>query len=233
MPSPGQASLMIEWSPGDLELLDLQFNPTEISLEKNVHIAEIAIPGLTAPLQQFVRGEAETLRLELFFDTSDQGMGLEAVSVVTLTDQIYALARIVPDQHAPPIVTFIWGPDFPGNELPPELGSQRRSSFTGVVTNIKQTFTLWSTGGVPLRAKISLSLREYAPLQDQLCALNLASPNKTHSYVLALGDTLSLVAGNFYFDPTEWRNIALANGIDDPRRLRPGTQLTVPSLTAS
>jgi hypothetical protein len=233
MPSPGQASLMIEWAPGDLELLDLQFNPTEISLEKNVHIAEIAIPGLTAPLQQFVRGEAETLRLELFYDTSDQGMGLEAVSVVTLTDQIYALARIVPDQHAPPIVTFIWGPDFPGNELPPELGSQRRSSFTGVVTNIKQTFTLWSTGGVPLRAKISLSLREYAPLQDQLCALNLASPNKTHSYVLALGDTLSLVAGNFYFDPTQWRSIALGNGLDDPRRLRPGTQLTIPSLTAS
>ena len=160
-------------------------------------------------------------------------MGLDAVSVVTLTDQIYALARIVPDQHAPPIVTFIWGPDFPGNELPPELGSQRRSSFTGVVTGIKQTFTLWSTGGVPLRAKISLSLREYAALQDQLTALNLASPSKTHSYVLALGDTLSLVAGDYYFDPGEWRAIALGNGIDDPRRLKPGTQLTIPSLPAS
>jgi hypothetical protein len=230
MPSPGHASLMIEWGPGDLQLLDLQYNPTEISLEKNIHIAEIAIPGLTAPLQQFVRGEAETLRLELFFDTSDQGMGLDAVSVVTLTDQIYALARIVPDQHAPPIVSFIWGPDFPGNELPPQLGNQRRSSFKGVVTNIKQTFTLWSTGGVPLRAKISLSLREYTALQDQLAALNLASPDKTHSYVLALGDTLSLVASNFYFDPTNWRNIALGNGIDDPRRVTPGTQLTVPAL---
>jgi nucleoid-associated protein YgaU len=233
MPSPGQASLMIEWGPGDLEQLDLQYNPTEISLEKNLHIAEIAIPGLTAPLQQFVRGEAETLRLELFYDTSDQGMGLDAVSVVTLTDSIYALARIVPDQHAPPIVTFIWGPDFPGNELPPELGSQGRSSFTGVVTSIKQTFTLWSTGGVPLRAKISLSLREYAPLQDQLTALNLASPSKTHSYVLALGDTLSLVAGDYYFDPTQWRAIALGNGVDDPRRLAPGTQITIPALPTS
>jgi nucleoid-associated protein YgaU len=232
MPGPGQSSLMIEWSPGDLQFLDLQYNPTEIALEKNVHVAEIPIPGLTAPLQQFVRGEAETLRLELFFDTSDQGMGLDAVSVVTLTDPIYALARIVPDQHAPPIVTFIWGPDFPGNELPPELGSQRRSSFTGVVTSIKQTFTLWSTGGLPLRAKISLSLREYAPLQDQLTALNLASPSKTHSYVLACGDTLSGLAGTYYFDSGEWRAIALGNGIDDPRRLSPGTQLTIPSLPA-
>ena len=99
-----------------------------------------------------------------------------------------------------------------------------------MVTSIKQTFTLWSTSGVPLRAKISLTLREYTPLQDQLTALNLASPSKTHSYVLALGDTLSLVSGNFYFDPTQWRTIALGNGIDDPRRLIPGTQLTIPAL---
>jgi hypothetical protein len=233
MPGPGQASLMIEWSPDELEIVDLQYNPTEIVLEKNVHIAEIAIPGLTAPLQQFVRGDAETLKLELFFDTSDQGMGATAVSVATLTDPIYALARIVPDQHAPPIVSFVWGSDFPGNELPPELGNQRRNSFTGVVTNIRQTFTLWSSGGVPVRAKISLSLREYAALQDQLQALNLASPNKTHSYVLARGDTLALVAAKFYFDPTNWRPIARANGIDDPRRLRPGTELKIPSLPAN
>jgi nucleoid-associated protein YgaU len=221
---------MIEWGPGDYDIVDLQYNPTEIALEKNVHLAEIAIPGLTSPLQQFVRGEAETLRLELLFDTSDQGMGTGAVSVVSLTDEIYALARIVPDQHAPPIVTFIWGPDFPGNELPLDLGNQRRNSFTGVVTNIKQTFTLWSSGGVPLRAKISLSLREYAALQDQLKALNLASPSKTHSYVLAQGDTLGLLAGKYYFDPGAWRAIALGNGIDDPRRLTPGTRLTIPSL---
>jgi hypothetical protein len=233
MPGPGQASLVIEWRPGDLEIVDLQYNPTEIVLEKNIHIAEIAIPGLTAPLQQFVRGDAETLKLELFFDTSDQGMGDTATSVATLTDPIYALSRIVPDQHAPPIVTFVWGSDFPGNELPPELGNQRRNSFTGVVTNIRQTFTLWSSGGLPVRAKLSLTLREYAALQDQLQALNLASPNKTHSYVLARGDTLGLVAAKFYFDPTNWRKIALENGIDDPRRLKPGAELTIPSLPAT
>jgi hypothetical protein len=233
MQGPGQASLMIEWGPGELEFVDLQYNPTEIVLEKNVHIAEIAIPGLTAPLQQFVRGDAETLKLELFFDTSDQGMGAAAVSVATLTDKIYALSRIVPEQHAPPIVTFIWGSDFPGHELPPELGNQRRNSFTGIVTNIRQNFTLWSSGGLPVRAKISLSLREYAALQDQLQALNLASPNKTHSYVLKRSDTLALVASQFYFDPTNWRPIARANGIDDPRRLKPGAQLTVPSLPTS
>jgi hypothetical protein len=232
MSSPGQASLRIEWAPGNIETVDLQHNPTEITLEKGVTLAEIGIPGLTAPLQQFVRGQAETLHLELFFDTSDQGMGLEAVSVATLTDKIYALTRIVPDQHAPPIVTFIWGEGFPGYQLPWQLGNQGRNSFTGVVTSIKQNFTLWSSGGLPLRAKLSLSIREYAPLQDQLKQLNLASPNKTHSYVLARGDTLALLADRFYFDGRAWREIALANGIDDPRRLSAGRQLTIPALPA-
>ena len=230
MSNPGQASLRIEWAPDNIESVDLQHNPTEISLEKGVTLAEIAIPGLTAPLQQFVRGQAETLHLELFFDTSDQGMGLEAVSVATLTDKIYALTRIVPDQHAPPIVTFIWGEGFPGHQLPWQLGNQGRDSFTGVVTSIKQTFTLWSSGGLPLRAKLTLSIREYAPLQHQLKQLNLASPSKTHSYVLARGDTLGLLADRFYFDAGAWREIALANGIDDPRRLAAGRQLTIPAL---
>jgi len=233
MPALRHASLMIEWSPGSFEAVDLQYNPTELTLEKSVTLAEIGIPGLTAPLQQFVRGQAETLHLELFFDTSDQGTGVDATSVTTLTDKIYGLTRIVPDQHAPPIVTFIWGEDFPGHQLPSELGNQRRNSFTGVVASVKQTFTLWSSTGLPLRAKLTVTIKEYIPLDDQLKALNLASPSKTHSYVLARGDTLGLLADRFYFAAGEWREIALANGIDDPRRLTPGRQLTIPSLPSN
>ena len=35
-----------------------------------------------------------------------------------------------------------------------------------------------------------------------------------------------------YGDPTRWRAIAEANGIDDPLRLRRGTALTIPRLDA-
>ena len=59
----------------DPESIELQYNPTELSWDKSAQIAEIAIPGLDAPLQQFVRGQAEKLTLDLFFDTTDQGMG--------------------------------------------------------------------------------------------------------------------------------------------------------------
>ena len=231
-PTPGQAYFVVHWSTGT-DRITCQFNPTQIQLEKGIQLAEIGIPGLTAPLQQFVRGQAETLTVELLFDTSDQGMGNSAVSVATLTDPFYSMARIEPDGHAPPIVEFCWGDGFPGSSLPSKQQKQARQSFTGVVSNIRQSFTLWSSGGAPIRAKLTLTIKEYAPLDDQLAKLNLNSPDKTHSHVVAQGETLSAIAQRYYLDARAWRNIADENGIDDPRRLSPGRQLTVPSIPVS
>ena len=53
-------------------MITVQFNPGEYSFDKKVQIAEIAIPGLDSPIQQFVRGQAERLTLDLFFDATEQ-----------------------------------------------------------------------------------------------------------------------------------------------------------------
>lgn len=230
MPKPGQAHFVVHWAKGGKQTVLCQFNPTEISIEKGVQLAEIAIPGLTAPIQQFVRGQAETLNLELFFDTTEHGMGAGAVSVTKLTDPIYAMARIDPDSHAPPTVTFVWGREFPGHRLPDRLENQRRESFDGVVASVRQTFSLWSPHGVPLRAKLSVALKQYLPFAKQLEELNLNSPDKTRSHVLARGETLDRIAGQYYQASGDWRPIANANHIEDPRRLRPGIALRVPSI---
>src|SRR5262249_61407509 len=51
----------------------LPYNPTELAFEKAMQFAEIAIPGLDAPLQQFVRGQAEKLTIKRFFESPEQG----------------------------------------------------------------------------------------------------------------------------------------------------------------
>jgi hypothetical protein len=229
---PGRAYLIAHWQAGDSDPIPVQFNPTEMTLEKRVQFAEIAIPGLTAPLQQFVRGQAEVLTLELFFDTSDKGTGAVATSVTTETDKVYSLARIEPSGHAPPPVTFHWGKGFPGENLAPELGGQRRESFTGTIVSIRQTFTFFSAGGVPLRAKLALTINEYKTLREQLDELNLSSPDRTHGHVLSGSDQLWSVAQRYYSRPGEWRRIAEANGLSDPRRLAAGTRLAVPSIAS-
>ncbi|MDB5812218.1 MAG: hypothetical protein JWN94_4340 [Betaproteobacteria bacterium] len=225
-----KARLIVEYSAGALDIFDVQFNPTEFSLDKGAQIAEIAIPGLDSPVLQFVRGQNEKLSVDLFFDTSDQGTSAGATSVTTLTDPVYALVKIEPSGHAPPIVSFEWNTKFPGGDLPAEMGNQRRNAFRGVIESIKQKFTFFSSEGVPLRATLSLSLREYKTLDEQLSQLNLSSPDRTHSHFTREGDTLQRLAARYYARPGEWRAIAEANQVDDPRRLAPGQLMTVPSI---
>lgn len=225
-----KASLVATYSDGSLEIFDVQFNPTEFTLDKAAQIAEISIPGLDTPLLQFVRGQNEKLTVDLFFDSTESGTGAGATSVTTLTDPVYSLVKIEPDGHAPPICTFIWNAKFPGADLPAVAGNQRRSEFQCIVESVKQKFTFFSPEGVPLRATLSLVLREYKTLDRQLEQLNLSSPNRTHSHITAAGDTFASIATRFYRRPTEWRAIAAANEVDDPRRLNPGRFLRIPPI---
>ena len=231
-PRPGQAYFVIHWTTG-VETIPVKYNPTEIQLEKQSQFAEINIPGLIAPLQQFVRGAAETLTLELFFDTSDHGTGVTATAVTEQTDKIYAAMRIEPTGHAPPPVSFFWGEAFPGKNLPQAQANQRRESFKGLVTSCRQHFTMWSRSGVPIRAKLNLTIREYLTLSEQLAQLNPSSPDRTHGHELTTREDLFDVAHTYYGRAGEWRRIALANGIEDPRRIQSGHRIAVPRIPTS
>jgi len=206
-----------------------QFNPTELQFQKQAQIAEVAIPGLDTPLLQFVRLQDEKITLELFFDTTDTGMGEEAKSVTLLTDPFYDLLKIDSDTHAPPRLNFGWGGEFPGGRLAD--AQQRRDVFTCIVDSFTQHFTLFAPNGTPLRAKLSVGLREYKTLQKQIETLNLQSADVTKSYVVCSGDTLPKIAWQAYGDPTAWRIVAAANGLDDPTALVPGVMLTLPAVT--
>src|SRR5262249_15531360 len=107
-------------------------------------------------------------------------------------------------------------------------GNQRRNGFKCIVESVKQKFTFFSPEGVPLRATLTVTLREYKTLDEQLAQLNLSSPDRTHSHVVERGETLASIAARFYQQAGEWRVIADANGIEDPRRLPVGMFLTIP-----
>src|SRR5438445_8877933 len=96
--------------PGLPARITVQFNPAEYTLSKAAQLAEIAIPGIDSPILQFVRGQTETLALELFFDTTQSGMGESSVQDVRqLTRPVYQLVKIQSTTHAPPRIRFIWG----------------------------------------------------------------------------------------------------------------------------
>ncbi|BDI05906.1 peptidoglycan-binding protein [Sphaerotilus microaerophilus] len=231
MTIPAKLSLMIQVGPNAYDEHVLTYNPAEMTFDKGVQLAEIGIPGLDAPLSQFIRGNAEKLTLEIFCDSTESGMGLGATSVTEQTDKLFQLVKILPEVHAPPIATVFWHDEFPGNKLHKAWGNNRRTSFTGMAESVRQRFTLFSPEGVPLRATVNLVLREWRALEEQLHELNLSSPDRTHRHRLAAAQTLPSIAQRYWQRPGLWRELALANAIEDPRRLRPGVLLDVPPLT--
>jgi nucleoid-associated protein YgaU len=203
--------------------ITVQFNPTEYSLSKGAQIAEIAIPGIDSPILQFVRGQTQTLTMELFFDTTQSGTGEEgAVDVRTLTEPVYQLAQIQPKTHAPPRVKFFWGSGI---------------TFRAIVDTVQQKFTLFNPAGIPLRAALSVSFKEYQTLGEQLRKLNLQSHDVSTKRMVKRRETLALIAFREYGDASQWRRIyedpANEDLIADPRRLQPGREITIPSLDGS
>jgi hypothetical protein len=207
----------VDPSRGLLPFIPVQFNPPEYTLNKGAQIAEIAIPGIDSPILQFIRGQNETLTLDLFFDTTDLGMGEAALDVRTLTRSIYQLVKIQPRTHAPPRIRFTWG-----------LGL----SFKAIVESVQQKFDLFNPLGIPLRATLSVAFREYKTLEEQIAEMNLQSSDHSKRRVVQRSDTLSRIAAEEYDDPREWRRIAEANPevVANPRRLVPGTVLEIPPL---
>ncbi len=207
------------------------FNPTEYTLSKNAQFAEHPIPGLDSPILQFVRGQAETTSLDLFFDTTDKGMSGSVTPVTTETDKFYQLVKINGHDHAPPVCLFSWGTGFAGSSLGIEWASQgREHGFKCVIESVRQRFSLFSSEGVPLRATLTVGLKEYKTVQEQLGKINPQSADQTHSYTLRQGETLTDVANAVYGDPTAWRPIADRNSVTDPLAVAAGSILEIPPL---
>ncbi len=208
--------------------INVQFNPNSLSIIKPVTwTAAASTDGkpnktnrdLDAPPQVFGGGGLRTLTLQLFFDVTEgvEGSAVPVTDVRTETNKIVALTRIERDQQQPPVCEITWGQETPeGSDFP----------FRGVVTNLTQNFVLFHSTGRPLRANLTVAFSEFIdPEQNK----RETDPDFT-TYLVKLGDDLSAIAAKVYRDPAQWRVIADANRIDDPRRLTVGARLAIPKL---
>jgi nucleoid-associated protein YgaU len=210
------------------------FNPAEITLTKSStweqqHPVGQGGQGTTSVEQDFRSVEAERFSIELFFDTYESRSGaMSALSVAaslvpgglipgpTATDvryhtaQIAALLEVDGDMHRPPICNLRWGVF---------------DIFDGVLVNLDQRFTLFLDDGTPVRATLNCEFVQVDPLALELHSSDVVKTRQVRRY-----DTLQSLAADEYGDPAQWRLIALANGIIDPRALAPGTILTIPKL---
>ena len=189
----------------------VMFNPTDLSVERRSRYASMPVPGLQTPILQYVRGQADQLRMELFLDAT-KGLGRR-----TVEDALTELRKFVTIDgtlHAPPVLRFDWG----------------KVHFTGVVTSLDEKLTLFSEQGHAIRARVDITLRKYESAEVQLRNLKKSSPDRTHVRVVRDGERLTQLAFEAYGDPRHWRPIAEANDVDRPRFVPTGKLLKIPSL---
>lgn len=191
------------------ESFNVLFNPEEYSLNKDNNFASQAIPGLSAPLLQFVHGNMRTLDMELFFDTTEPPRDVrdETQKVVKLLDIDSAL-------HAPPVLRVSWA----------------SLQFRCVLAKAGQKFIRFLDDGRPTRARVSVTFNEFVDPETEAKEVNRQTADYSKVHVVKRGETLSAIASALYENPFAWRPIAIANNLDDPRAIAPGQTLRIPPL---
>lgn len=196
------------------------FNPNEYRLSKDNNFARMTVPGLSSPLLQFVSGNLQTLDMELVFDSLEEHrQGSRVVTparadVRQLTQPVVDLMAINPETHAPPLVLFAWG----------------SLSFTGVVARVGQRFTMFLDDGTPVRARLDVGFQEFRTAAEEAREVKRQTADYTRLHVAGEGQSVSDVAAMVYNDPARWRPLAIANDVEDLRRLPTGARLVVPPL---
>jgi hypothetical protein len=196
------------------------FNPDKLVFSKSASWSPAKEKHKNRPGLQFDSASPRTLKLDLIFDTFDPEVpGMKDRDIrKAYTDNFLHLIMVDESikPKRPPICRLSWG-------------GEATVFFQGVLQQLEQTFTLFTENGTPVRAKLSCTFMEwwidYKELNEQIA--KSSDVGKTH--VVKSGETLSSIAAEKCLDPKSWKIIAIENGIDDPRVLKPGTLLLVPT----
>lgn len=206
----GAAKLVTEKN----QTITVTFNPSEYNLSKSIKYSDKSVPGTESSIIQYVAGETENLKITLMFDTYKPPTLKDAeeggTDVRNEMQKIAALTKIDASLHRPPIVTFQYG----------------SLKFSGVITDINQSFTMFLSSGIPVRSKMELTFKSVE--RDENVALQ--SPDRSKTRVIKEAQNLWILAHEEYGDAEAWKEIAKANQIMNPLDIKPGQVLKLPPL---
>ncbi len=212
------------------EEIEVQFNPASLKLD----LANKVEGGDTKGRQsrQYLGKTSTTLSFDLHFDTADEGTPEEPVSVRTRTALVEAF--VLPKgsgnaKQAPPKARFHWD----------------QLVIDGIIESVSIDFDLFAPNGAPLRAKMSVSMKEqdakYELLQSGPGAnrpIDASPPGKpgtgpgttsggpTDRTADALaGESAADFAARMGLDPAAWRGIAAHAGLGSSLSLSAGLSI--------
>lgn len=215
-------------------VIHVLYNPQSYTRQKKGNYRPISLFGADAPIVQFVSGGAETLSFDLFFDSVSAGSEVGGTLVDRLkfaaNSMVPTVANRIDVREFTRKVTDLASVDS-NLHRPPELKVEWASlQFKGFLAQCTQRFTRFDESGKPVRAILSCTFIEHRDIAKLFVANPLNSPDTTKYHTIRQGDSLWALAAEEYGDANQWRTIAAANGISNPRALRSGETLVIPAL---
>lgn len=204
-PCTDQNGAQLSESAKDAAAVEVQFNPETLDITLSNNFKESSGDSPT----QLVDEASAQLSLELQFDTTDSGLDVrqkthQVAKFLKPLDTTMAVER--GDPLPPPmVVEFDWG----------------AIVFQGYMDSYSETLEFFSYDGVPLRAKVSISLtqqeRSFDPRQGQDSAGNNTGPFSSDG---VSNDPFASGAVEQDVDPGAPMDnaAAAANGVEDPRQ---------------
>lgn len=208
-----------DYSGGVQSTFTAQANPEKYAFDYAIEWDETAAMGDPNATLKYQRSMPRKMNFELLFD----GTGVADPPASNNTDadvasQLAAFEDVVfkynGNIHCPNYLMICWGSTL----LPCRL--------TGMTVN----YTLFAPTGEPLRARASVSFKEFvdpATLQKDAAK---KSPDLTHIVRVKAGDTLPRMTFSVYGDSRFYLDVARHNHLVDFRDLKPGQELFFPPL---
>ena len=167
----------------------------------------------------------QTLKLSLLFDVYEE-KSKEKRDVSLITRELWTLMTPDPEDKTPkqekpdaPFVTFKWGV----------------FKFLAVITNMTQKFTLFDFNGIPLRAKVDITLtqhasqaKDYEGKAGNVSSLSFGGDPPPKKLDAPPDERLDNIAAEVLGDPAKWRAIAEHNNITNPLATLPKRPLIKP-----
>lgn len=233
MPQPAQLTKAelreIQWDENQQvsetgKNVSVQFNPQTLKVNFSNQLSGGDQGGGSG--KQYVGKGATKLSLELWFDVTvpqaDGNMQKEGdVRQVTKEVVYFITPKEEGDKFIPPGLRFVWGTFL----------------FDGIVETMDESLEFFSEEGKPLRSKITLGVAQQE-IQFQFNQPSAGAPAGTGENGSSAqpgtqpmeqaneGDTVQDMAADAG-RTDDWKNIALANNIENPRQLLPGVLVNV------
>ena len=204
----------------EIDSFTVVFNPASFTVNNTIEYKKAKAKGQAGGDPQFEKIPPIEFCIEFTIDGSGVGPGKEGHGDSDyVRGQIRKLrdvtgSNINGEIHRPNYLAVLWGNFY----------------IECVLTSLNINYTLFDREGAPLRAKLSCKfLERIGPGKDGRKS-RLESPDLTKYHTVKDGDTLDLIAYNYYDDPSRYLQLARVNKLKDLRRLVPGTQLVLPPI---